>query len=277
MQRIPVSAWWLSMVLAAAPVGAATAGPPKTPPDGLQYQRVSFSLALSQTNFDTQLRSDSSPGVRGTLVSGEDDLALPKDKLTGLADLTVRIWDRHRFRFGTDFLSLNRNGETALSRPILYGGSVYRLGDTTRTTLDLRRYTATYLYSPIRNEKFELAAGIGLALFDFASALEVPARGLDEADDGMAPVPHLAVEGLWRFSRHWYVEGRARYLQASVSKANASEQAFSAAVVWAWQPGMALSLGYQSQEVEAESRFSGAPGLFRLKTSGPQLAVRVGF
>jgi len=264
------------MVLVAVPL-AVPAAPPKTPPDGLQYQRVSFSLALGQTSFDTQLRSDGAPAVPGTTLSGEDDLGLAKDKTTGTADITVRIWDRHRFRFGSEFLSLNRAGDTTLGRPVLYGGSVYRPGDRTATTLNLRRYNALYLYSPIRNERFELAAGAGVALVDFASALKVDARGLDEVDDGVVPVPHLALEGLWRFADRWYVEGRARYLQAAVSKANASEQSFSAAVVWAWQPGMALSLGYHSYQLEAESRFSGAPGYFRLKTSGPQLAVRVGF
>lgn len=265
--------WWL---LLAAP-GLAVAGPPKKPNDGLQYQRVVFSASVGRASFDTLLRRDSSPGVLGTPLVAEEDLGLASGKLNGTAELTVRVEGRHRFRVAADYLGMERAGSTPLSTAVVYGGTTYQVNDTLATALDLRRYSATYLYSPIRNQRFEVSVGAGVDLIDFRAAVESPARGVGRSDEGTAPVPRLAVEGLWRINEHWYAEGRAAYLRGVIQDANGTVRGYSANVVWAWQPGMAFTLGYQRYQLEAESRFSRTPGRFEFRSSGPQLAVRVGF
>lgn len=265
---------WL--LLAAVP-GLAVAGPPKKPNDGLQYQRVVFSASLGRASFDTLLRRDTAPGVLGTPLVAEDDLGLASGKLTGTAELTVRVEGRHRFRLGVDYLGMERSGSAPLSTAVVYGGNTYQVNDTLATALDLRRYSVTYLYSPIRNERFELSVGAGADLVDFRAAVRSAAGGVGRSDAGTAPVPRLAVEGLWRFSDHWYAEGRAAYLRGVIQDANGTVRGYSANVVWAWQPGMAFTLGYQHYQLEAESRFNSKPGRFEFSSSGPQLAVRVGF
>ena len=270
----------LSRLLALALVTAPTlalAGPPKAPSDALQYQRVVITASVGRASMDTLLRRDSAPGVLGTPLVAEEDLGLASGKLNGTAELTVRVEGRHRFRVGADYLGMERTGSAPLSTSVDYGGTTYPVNDTLATSLDLRRYSATYLYSPVRNERFELSAGLGVDLIDFRAAVESRASGVRRSDEGTAPVPRLAVEGLWRISEHWYAEGRAAYLRGVIQDANGTVRAYSANVVWAWQPGMAFTLGYQRYQLEAESRFSRTPGRFEFRSSGPQLAVRVGF
>ena len=257
--------------------GATLAAAPRAPSNALQYQRVVFTASVGRTSFDTLLRRDSAPGVLGTPLVAEDELGLARSKLTGTAELTLRVEGRHRFRVGADYLSMGRSGSAPLTRAVVYDGTTYQATDTLQTALDLRRFSATYLYSPIRNERFELSAGVGVDLIDFRADVGSAARGLGSRDDGSAPVPRLAVEGLWRISEHWYVEGRAAYLRGVIQDANGTIRGYSGNVVWAWQPGMAFTLGYQRYQLEAESRFTGTSGRVEFKTGGPQLAVRVGF
>lgn len=270
------SCWLLALLFIGAD-GLAQAAAPKAPEDGLQYQKISLSLSLGSTTFNSLLRSDASPGVPGTPLSGEGDLGLAKRRTTGMGELTLRARSRHRFRIGADYLALNRHGTAAFNQPVDFGGSVYRPADRTDVVVNLRRATATYLYSPIRNERFELSAGVGVELLDFSSELSVDARSLMETVTGTAPLPRVAVDGLWRVSPKWYLEGRANYLQGNISKATVSEKMLEAAAIWVWKPGMAFSLGYHFHDIEADTRFLGAPGRIHLRTSGPHVAVRVGF
>ena len=255
----------------------ALAGPPQAPSDALQHQRVVVTASLGRSTLDTQLRRDAALGVPGTVLSAEDDLGLAGTKLTGTADLTVRMRNRHRFRVGADYLTLERQGTATPSTPFVYGGTTFRVTDQVQTTLDLRRYSAMYLYSPLWNERFELSVGLGVDLIDFRALLAIPARGVQRQDSGTAPVPRAGIEGLWRISPHWYAEGRAHYMQGTVAQGTGKLQAFSANVVWAWQPGMAFELGYQRYDLQGESFYPSIPGRVHLKTGGPQLAVRVGF
>lgn len=268
---------WLAFALLAVVPAVAFAAPPPTPSDGLQYQRVVFTATLGRNSLDTQLRRDAAVGVPGTLLSGEDDLGLARSKLSGTAEFTVRTRNRHRFRVGADYLAWERQATATPTVPFVYDGITYGVTDAVQTTLDLRRYSATYLYSPFRNERFELSVGLGVDLIDFQALLAVPERGVKQQDTGTAPVPRAGIEGLWRISPHWYAEGRASYVQGTVAQGSGKLKAFSANVVWAWQPGMAFQLGYQRYDLQGESFYTSVPGKVHLKTGGPQLAVRVGF
>lgn len=266
---------FLLVVLAAPCLGHAA--PPKAPSDALQDQRVVLVATFGRSSLDTQLRRDAAVGVPGTPLSAERDLGLAGSKLTGTAEFTVRTRKRHRFRVAADYLALERQGTATPSTPFVYGGTTYRATDAVETTLDLRRYSAMYLYSPLHNDRFELSVGLGVDLIDFQALLAVPARGIRRQDTGTAPVPRAGIEGLWRISPHWYVEGRANYVQGTVAQGTGKLQDFSANVVWAWQPGMAFQLGYQRYDLQGESFYPSVPGKVHLTSSGPQLAVRVGF
>lgn len=268
---------WLPALLLFVAGGSVQAAAPKAPQEGLQYQRVTFIASLGRNSFDTRMRSDTTPTLQGTLLSAEDDLGLDRGKLAGTAELTIRVRNRHRFRIATDYLAMERQGTASLARDITYGGSLFRSGEQVESFLDLRRYSAMYLYSPVRNDGLELSVGLGAALIDFSSAVTLPARGLEERDDGTAPAPSVAIEGLWHVSGKWYLEGRASHLRGVVNEATGRLTSFSANAVWEWRPGMAFSLGYEGYHVAAESRYASAPGAFKLKVDGPRLAVRVGF
>ena len=271
------SAAWLAVLALIVPGAVAEAAAPKASADRLQDQRVTFVASLGRNSFDTRMRSDSSPTQLGTLLSAEDDLGLDRGQLAGTAELTLRIRKRHRFRIATDYLAMERQGAAVLSRDVTYGGSLLRSGETLESFLDLRRYSAMYLYSPVRNDRLELSVGLGATLIDFSSGVLAPARAVEERDDGTAPAPSVAVEGLWRVSGQWYVEGRASYLRGVVTDATGRLTSYSAQAVWEWRPGMAFSLGYEGYRIAAESRYSSAPGAFKLQVNGPRLAVRVGF
>lgn len=242
-------------------------------------------FALRATYFrgtaDTRLRLDPGagvPGVTGTTIDAEDLLGLDEAIDLGRMELYFRFGERGRLR--VDYFKLNRFGATVLDEDVVFGDDVFLAGENIESSLDYRSLSFTFLYSFLRRENLELGAGIGLYILEAEAAGEAVDRNAREEESGVAPVPTLALDGAWRFARRWTVAARGQYFSETIEGIDGTLGEYHLDVQYRWKPNVAVGLGYTMLDVDINvDPASGHdfPGLFRLKTDGPEFFLRVSF
>ena len=257
--------------------GAALAKPPEELPDNLLNDRFTLQAAFIESSNATRVRLDSATGLAGTEFDGEKDTALPTRKLTARGELMFRVRERGRVRLANYFVPLDRRGSAVLTRTINFGNEVYNISDSVQTSLQLRLLAMSYTYSIIRNERIELGASLGFDVVGYDAQMTVPGRLRTAEDDRSAPAPLAGLDVTGRLSTRFYAEGRAQYLRVNVTSVKGTLQAYEANLMYRAHPNITLGVGYIALDVAVDSHKTGDSGLFSLKSTGPQLFVRVGF
>lgn len=266
----------LAAVLLVA-ANAAVARPPPEQPDNLLNDQLTLQAALVSSSNQTTIRYDSTAGTPGTVVDGEQDLGLPSRKLIGHAELMFRMKERHRVHIGNYFLPLDRHATTQLQKTINFGDTTYNVNDVVASELNMRLLEITYSYSFVKNDRAEFGASLGFDVVGFEAAATVAARLRTEREDHSAPAPVAGLDGTVRLSSRFYAEARAQYLKANVQDVKGTLEIFEANVLYRLNPNVTFGLGYSGFKVDVESSKVGESGLFKLRSTGPQLLARVGF
>jgi hypothetical protein len=274
--------------LAASPVfaGEAPAQPEKEAPRQL-LQPPTMSIASPITDrfavrglfympkISTGLRYDSSAGVPGTLVSGEDTLGL-QDQLKQLSvDMMFRILERHRIR--AEFYKMTRSGDEVINQQIRFGDDVYLVNDRVLAAMDLRKLGLTYTYSVVRSEKWEVGFGFGLHLLQLEGTLDAPARFVDERLDTSGPFATLVTDATWRVTRRFSANVAVNYLGGHVDDVKGGYQSYHADVQFRARPNLAFGLGYTQTRFKIDSTDEDFAGYFNLKYKGPEAFVRISY
>jgi hypothetical protein len=226
-------------------------------------------------DLDTNVRYDSSAGVAGTRVSGEDTLGFP-DKLKQVSvDMMFRIGERHRIH--ADFYKMTRSGDEVIDQQIRFGDEVFLVNDRVLSSMDLRKLGLTYTYSVFRGEKLELGAGLALHLLQMEGALNAPARFVREDLDVAGPFATLAADGTWRFTRRFSLNLAGSYLGGSVSNVKGGYRLLHGDLQFRARPNLAFGLGYTQSRFKITSNDVDFPGYFYLEYEGPEAFVRVSF
>jgi hypothetical protein len=278
------------LVLAAAVLGAAVrvnAGEPAPAPQRPLLQRpkpvvpspITDRFAIRALYFrptiTNDIRYDDSDGNPGTLFGTGKALGMQDVKNQGSTDLMFRMGSRHRIQ--AEFIKLTRNGDHVLTEPILFGDSDYAAGERIVSRIDLRTLRMTYLYSPLRRETVELAAGIGIHLLQTDATLEAPARFDREQADSAGPFPSLVVDGTWRFTRRFSLNATAHYFTASTSKADGDYISWRSNLQFRSARNLAIGAGFSATRHKATSTDTGRSGYMNLWYYGPELFARVSF
>jgi hypothetical protein len=240
-------------------------------------------FALRATYFrgtaDTRVQLDpSTPGLAGTLLDAEDDLAFDEAIDQGRMELYFRFGKRLRLR--ADYFKLNRFGATVLDETIVFGDDTYLAGEYVESSLDYRSLSFTLLYSFLRRDSIELSAGIGINLLEAEAATEAVERNAREEESGVAPLPAVALDGSWRFARRWSLNAHGQYFSATYDDIDGTLSEFHVDVQYRWKPNFAIGLGYTALDVAvradplADHDF---PEIFRLRSSGPEFFIRASF
>ena len=90
-------------------------------------------------------------------------------------------------------------------------------------------------------------------------------------------MPLGELEGTYRISSRWYLQGEWQYMRATISHIYGSVAVWHAGALYRVNPNVTLGLGFQSYHLVVDSNKSGDTGLVNLKMSGPSLSARVGF
>jgi hypothetical protein len=239
--------------------------------------RVRVSLGVMRVSNSTTLRVDSSTGVTGTILQGEDQFGLDHSDWEPKFQVMLRAGTRNRLWL--DYMTLDRDGSTLVQEPIIFRDVVLQTGEPLQSQLNFRMLSLTYGYSFWHSEKLELAATLGVSSvqLDAQAKVATEAVHVDQMEDIAGPFPLPGIAATWVLSRHFYLDGRVQYLSLHVHELDGSLGTGELDVVYRLRPNVSFALGYTEVRAHLESTKTSDSGLFEFTTKGPQLFVRVSF
>jgi hypothetical protein len=240
-------------------------------------ERVRLSLGAVYVDSKTTAQLDSSAGVTGTLLNAEKDLGLSKDDFEAKFQLMLRVGERNRVRF--DYFSLDRTGSKTIDTDILFRNVELLPGDPVHFSLSIDVLSITYEYSFIHNERFELAATLGVNDTDISARARVntTARNVDQTEDQAGPFPTIGLDGTYVISKRFYLDGRVAYFKADLDHLDGSLGFYELSALYRLRPNISFALGYELVKAHLLSSQATKSGLFDFDTRGPEAYVRVAF
>ena len=240
-------------------------------------ERMRVSLGAVYLDSKTMVQLNSSTGVPGTLVDGEHDFGLDKADFEAKFQVMLRVGERNRLRF--DYFSLDRTGNATLNKDILFRNVELLPGDPVNSNLSIDVFSLTYGYSFIHNDKFELAATLGINETDISARARVntTARHVDQTEDQAGPFPTVGLDSTYVISKRFYLDGRIAYFRANVDKLDGSLGFYELNALYRLRPNVSFALGYELVKAHLLSNQASQAGLFNFTSKGPEIFVRVAF
>jgi len=265
----------LRLLAASAPFIASQAladdGPYASPLD--DRFRLTAGAFLASTT--TTLRLDGAVPQSGTPISGENDLGLEHRNTLANIEIMVGMRERHRVRL--DFFKLDRSSSQPLVRQLQIRSDTYNIDDFVESHFDVRMFALTYAYSFLHKPHVDLAGSFGVNVMEVHARALVRARGVDQSKDAAGAFPTIGIDATVPFSRRFYAEARAEYLNVSINDFDGSAENLHLGVLYRWQENLAIGVGYRKFKVNLTSNQTGDTGEFALDNSGPQAFVRASF
>jgi hypothetical protein len=250
--------------------------PPPPPPIA---SPITDHMALTAGYFwgsvSTFGRFDSASGVQGTPFTAEHDLGLTGQARQPFIEIIFRLEERNRLR--VDFIDLRRAADKVIDRTVQYGDVTFLVDNPVHSEFDWRQMDLTYTYSFLRNDRFELGAGLGIHLLEAEAIAEIPKTPQYADFNGAGPFATLALDGTWRISRHWALTARGNYLKVTIGQVGGLLGQFHTDLQYRWRRNLAFGVGYRRQEVELELHDTDPSGVLRFMISGPELFARASF
>lgn len=240
-------------------------------------ERVRLSLGVVRLSNDTNLQLDSSAGVPGTAVNGEDVFGLDKSDYEAKIQAMVRVGERHRLRF--DYFSLDRTGFETMTQPIVFRDVALQPGDPVNSDLSIRTFGIAYGYSFLHGDKYEVAATIGISDTDISARARVQtqARHVDQTEDQAGPFPTLGLDATYVLSKRFYFDGRAQYMKVRINNLDGSLGIYELDALYRLRPNISFALGYTMLRASLVSTQAQQSGFFNFNSKGPEFFVRVAF
>jgi hypothetical protein len=239
--------------------------------------RVRISLGAMHVTSDTTLRADTSAGLPGTVINGEDVFGLSKSDFEPKFQAMVRIDTRNRLSF--DYFTLDRSGNAIAQMPIVFRNVAFIAGDPLQTKLSLTTLAIAYGYSFWHSETLEIAGTLGVHVTDISAMAKVQTdlRHIIQTDDQAGPVPTLGIDATWVASKRFYFDGRAQYLKVHVDNLDGSLGFYELDALYRYRPNVSFAVGYTAVVAKIASTKSSETGLFDFSTKGPEMFFRVAF
>lgn len=235
------------------------------------YMRATYFPAAVNTEFAI----DPSANVRGTTLSGEDDLGWDDQVDQGRMEIDFRLKRRHHLRI--DYFKLSRFHEQPLPRGIVFGNFGFAEGTNFRSKLDLRLLTLTHTYQFFKFERFEAGGGLGFHIIQASAEGGQPGTLNREEISEAGFFPSVALNAAFRISKRWAVTARGQYFAATPEDFEGSIADYHADIQYRWRKNFAVGLGYSKIAAHLVLVDIDNPVLFDLDTAGPELFFRVSF
>ena len=278
--------WWFAPVLMTLAAVARADPHPDTrpesylpPPPPPLASPISDHFALTGGFFWGSVRTfgrfDSSTGVEGTPFTAEHDLGLTGQARQPFMEIMFRFVNRNRLR--VDFIDLRRAADKVINRTVQYGDVTFPVDNPVHSQFDWRQMDLTYTYSFLRNDRFELGAGLGIHLLQAEASAEIPNTAQYADFNGAGPYATLALDGTWRISRHWALNARGNYLKVTIGSVGGMMGQLHADLQYRWRRNLAFGVGYRRQQVELDLHGTDPSGVLKFTISGPEAFARVSF
>ncbi len=238
--------------------------------------RFALRASFIHDTVHTDLRLDP-PGqsAGGTPLNGTKDLGFRPAENDGTVELMFRLRDRNRIT--VDYLELDQSGTTTLTAPVVFGSQTFSAGDSVGTSLLWRVMGLTWTYAIIQNDRFELAAGLGVHAMDLDVRGNVPSRFASYETSVAGALPTPALQSAWRITRRFSVTALAQYLHAARNGTSGEFSDFHADAQFRWAQNVAIGAGYSMVRLKLESVTDADPGLVGISLRGPEFFVRASF
>jgi len=153
--------------------------------DSPAFPRFSITAGAYNADFSTDVRVD----PLGTDINLERDLAL--ERSPRLNDLNVRWRPFARHELAASYLSASRDGSAVINRDFRFNGQVYPVNATATTSLDTKKWEATYTYWLQRSSRsgFGLMIGAAELSFDSSVSAQTPTVGVTVSGSANTKVP----------------------------------------------------------------------------------------
>jgi hypothetical protein len=239
--------------------------------------RLRVSLGVMHVSSTTTIRADSTTGVTGTVLNGEDQFGLDKSDYEPKFEVMVRAGTRNRLWL--DYFTLDRSGSSIVQEPISFRDVVLQPGEPLQSELDLRLLSLTYGYSFWHGEKVELAATLGITSVSINAQAKVATEQVhvNETETAAGPFPTPGIAATWSITKHFYLDGRVQYLNLHINDLDGSLGMGEIDAIYRIHPNVAFAIGYTEVKAHVDSTKTSDSGLFNFDSKGPQLFVRVSF
>jgi hypothetical protein len=240
-------------------------------------ERVRLSLGVMHITNSTQMQINSSTGVPGTPIDLENQFGLDSSDYEPKFQAMVRVAERHRLRF--DYFSLDRNGSTIVTQPIIFKDVLLLPGDPLNADLSLRMLSITYEYSFLHTDKYEVAATVGVTDTDISARARVTTatRHVNQAEDQAGPFPTAGIDATYVLSKRFYLDGRGEFMHVHLNNLDGQLGYFEFDALYRLRPNIAFAAGYNIVRANLNSTQASQSGYFNFTTKGPEIFVRVAF
>lgn len=178
--------------LVAAPADAQYRRRVATSPSVGENYHLEFSTFLWDPTPDMSVSSEEL-GIVGTTIDAVSDLGMAKAKFKEFR-LVLRPAMKHKFRL--DYIPISYDGETTLTRDLVFNGQRYTVGLPVNSTLDWKSYDVSYEYDFLYRETWFVGFVLQAKYTDVTVTLKSPVKSLDEYARARAPIP--AIGGTFR-------------------------------------------------------------------------------
>ncbi|MCE2571073.1 outer membrane protein [Motilimonas eburnea] len=255
-----------------------------------------ISLGGFYTTSNTTMDVTSPLGDRDFGLNFEKDLKLSEDKWLPYANLNYQFNNKHSIYF--DWKRLHRNAtQERITKPFetdLGGDTTYiiQAGARIKTTLNIDIATLGYGYSFYQDEKWDLAATLGMHIMWIEIGLNgemgacvnntctgaVPILPNTEAfKDTTAPLPDVGLKGRYLITPNWALTGQAQYFYLSLDDLDGSLIDLNGGVEYLFNEDFSASAKYAYYDVDA--KFKGNISDLKLKFNyhGPMFQLHYRF
>lgn len=236
-------------------------------------------VSVVGASFDTTVRlDDDNSTVRNTDINIEDDLGLDDMRSLIQAEITFLPGERHLLRLGGQ--ATRRAANKQLQRTITFEDDTFMVNARVASKLDLTLFGLTYGYRFLKRERYELDGTFSVQIAEIdanitgRNANGTQIRSTQDAEDGVAPVPMIGLEGRFDFGSRWSAEGRFQFVGANTDGIEASIIDSRLAVTWRQNPYLVYGVGYRRFAIKADVDRDDDSGRVDLSISGPMLFLR---
>ena len=209
---------------------------------------------------DTNLRVNGTGGLGlGTEIDLEKDLDLDEDLFSYRIDAEWRFFPKHRLNFS--FYDLSRDSTTLLGRDITIGDNTFFLGTTVESKWDYKVYVASYTWSFLQTNKYEVGFNIGAHISD----IELGVRGKfgilsEELNAATLPLPVVGLTGAYAITPKLILRANAGAFYLEIDEYDGSLFNGDLGLEYNMWKYMGIGIGYNFFRLNvnvAEDKFNG--------------------
>jgi len=212
----------------------------------------------------------------------------------GLDDKNTAPFINYRWRFGEKWSTnlvyqrLELTGSATTVRDFNFDGEEFTAGVAVDSEFNVNTYLIDLTYSFIRNDRWELSAGVGVHAFDFETAIAGQAGIRNDEDEAvtdfatasasvLAPLPNLRGSATYLITPRWEVRGNIGWLSLKIDDIDGAYLFASIATEYRVTDRFGIGASYQIANMDVTEDTGTASTNIDLNLEGPSVYITFGF